>query len=288
MKKIAAILLFALSSSLFTFCKAQDTIVFKTGDKLGVKIISVGEQVSCITTQGNMILSIDQAKIQYIKYQDGSRYTVKQASAMYRNLPGNSSSLHENDQTGQLVINIGAGYSPVFDGQVGFVGLFFPVSKNFEYFTCSSITPNMGAIIDYGLDNKMSVGVAASYQSEIITPDEDYFYTDKITRINLAVRLLDHLNKRNTNFDNYIGMRIGSSYWEDTPSLLSKYQNVSGSAPVIYFLSNPNSWVPSFQFVYGMRIYPSDYFGFHFELGIGSPYLMEGGITYRINPPKAK
>lgn len=267
----------------FSFVKAQDTIVFKTGEKLPVKVISAGEQVVCTTTQGGMQLSIDKNKVLYIKYGDGSRYTVEQAASLIKIVPNLNGTTHENDLTGQVIINIGAAYSPGFDGDLTIFGLFFPVGRNFGYFTCSSIIPNLNGIIDFGIDNNVSIGLAASYQSETVVPQEK-IGTDKITRINLGFRTLHHLNKTSTKFDNYIGLRIGCSYWKDSPSYVSN----NPYAPTAYFLSAPNSWVPSFQFIYGLCMYPSNYFGIHFDFGIGSPYLFEAGITFRINPPKAK
>jgi len=190
-------------------------------------------------------------------------------------------------QKGCLVINIGVGYSPDFDGEMTFITPIFPVPKNPEYFTCSSIIPNIGTVIDYGFTKKFSLGLAGSYQSELVKSDEDP-YTDRITRINLAVRFLKHLIKRHPKFDDYIGLRIGCSYWKDVPLHSSYYQNLNYSPHVSYFITNPNSFVTSVQLLYGLRFYFSDSIGIHFEVGIGSPYLAETGLTFRFKKGKLK
>jgi hypothetical protein len=275
MKK--ALLYFLLFITGFSFGQKMDTLVFRAGTKLAVKIFYIDKRkIYFRAPPSREKESVTKDQLDTVIYAKGFADPI---------LP-DYDSLKYNSQKGQLVINIGVGYSPGFDGDVGVGGVYFPVERNFEYFTCSSITPNLGAIIEYGITKKTSIGLAASYQSEIIDPDESP-YTDFITRINMAVRILQHLNKRNPKFDSYIGIRFGDSYWTDVPTIRSYYP-YSSSIPQIYFINKPSLWVPSVQLLYGMRIYLSNSMGIHFEVGIGSPYLAEAGISFRFKTRKIK
>jgi hypothetical protein len=214
-------------------------------------------------------------------------------------------------EAGQIVINAGVGESPEFNGDIGSIfspGKMFPIAAydNTPYlsddyppmYSTSSIIPNIGMTVDYGALKWLSIGIASSYQSEIInwTPADlnsnngqaaFYPYSDKVTRINSAARLLFHLI-RNQVFDFYSGFRFGESYWKDnpySPQPVAQY-SIQYVNPPAYFISKPNLVVGSFQYLWGLRIYPSKYIGVHFEAGIGSPYLVEGGLSIRINTRK--
>jgi hypothetical protein len=188
-------------------------------------------------------------------------------------------------EKGQIVVNVGVGYSPEFNGDLSVISISYPVNINSynihqaDNFIFSSITPNLGGSIDYSFSRKGSIGLAACYQSEIINYDLPPYYSDKMTRINMALRFLDHLNPANPLFDNYIGLRIGCSYWQDIPST----ENYSFFFPPLYFIASSHLLVPSFQFLYGVHIFISYHVGFQFEAALGSPYLAEGGATIRIN-----
>jgi len=207
---------------------------------------------------------------------------------------------------GQIVINAGVGYSPEFDGDISFgTSIWFPVrafdnSTNYypPWYSPSNVTPNIGATADFGMLNWFSIGLAGSYQSESInwTPttinsyaQPPYPYNDKVTRINVASRLLFHLNKNRTYFEHYLGFRIGGSFWHDVvyPGSYINPMNIGYLPPPAYFISKANLVVPSFQLLYGMRFYITNNFGINFEFGIGSPYLAEAGLTFRINTKKA-
>lgn len=198
--------------------------------------------------------------------------------------------LKAQQEKGQVIMNVGVGYSPEFNGGMNFFGPIYPVGVNYNEFVdpggavFTNITPNIGATIDYDLGRVVSIGLASSYQS--LTVNEIYGNnSDKITRTNITARILLHLNKKHPLFDHYIGIRFGTNYWGDVPS--SNNYNPGGIVPYNYFLNNPNSFDHSFQFLYGMRIYVNNYIGVHFEVGIGEPYLVETGLTYRFNTLKS-
>jgi len=197
------------------------------------------------------------------------------------------SSTTAQQQTGQLVINAGVGYSPEFNGVFSAT---YPVGLNYniEYFSCSSIVPNLNLALDYGLAARVSIGIAGSYQSETVNYDLGSLpFSDDITRINMAIRLLYHFNKTNKKFDHYIGIRGGYCYWQDDP-VYNDQSDLLLFSSLPTFLKHPNWLVPSFQVLYGMRLYLGDSFGLHCEAGIGEPFLFEGGLTFRINTRKQK
>lgn len=187
-------------------------------------------------------------------------------------------------EKGQITINADVGYSPEFNGTMNSGGgPLYPVPSNgnVEVLESISVVPNIGGTIEYGLTNLFSIGLASSYQSVVV--DDKFPYnngdpTDKITRVNMAIRALFHLNIRNPNFDHYIGFRIGCNYWND---------KVLNPGSQDYFLDAPNSFISCYQVVYGMRIYFTHNIGIHFEVGIGQPYLAEVGLTFKINTHKS-
>lgn len=204
-------------------------------------------------------------------------------------------------EPGQLVINAGYGYSPEFDGEMGFGGLDYPVKTNasgingdtypYPIAAFSSVSYNKGATIDIGLINHFSIGFAFSYQSEEVnwqfgsddgSAPTPYQLYDKITRTNVALRFLRH-GRMNKHFDFYYGIRFGSSMWDDTPSQVNASYN--NGSPVT-FLPTRNVSTGSLQVLCGLRYFPLPFLGIQVEAGIGSPYLAEAGLTFRINTIK--
>jgi hypothetical protein len=64
--------LLVLSSSL---CKAQDTLVLRNGQKMVVKIISVGNRISYSIPPDDRQMSVGLSKVRRIKYGDGTGFT---------------------------------------------------------------------------------------------------------------------------------------------------------------------------------------------------------------------
>ncbi|HSY76399.1 MAG TPA: hypothetical protein VK890_06060, partial [Bacteroidia bacterium] len=78
-----------------------------------------------------------------------------------------------------------------------------------------------------------------------------------------------------SNMQVYCGFRGGVSYWTDivtpTPSANSTVQ------PTV-----PNNTAyPSIQAPIGVRFFAGP-IGFHVEAALGTPYFIEGGLTFRI------
>ncbi len=211
------------------------------------------------------------------------------------------STTHANAQTqgGQIIVSVGLGWSPEFNGKLSPL---YPVGDNSNffqnklYFSCSSITPNISEMIDIGLSKKISIGIASSYQTEIVNWSTDFLgpFSDKITRTNFALRLFYNF-PINPQFDIYVGVRVGASYWADISSSNNYVQvgHMASGYPIygqFYFLNDNyiSSFVPSFQILSGIRYYPFKNIGVYAEFGIGSPYLAEGGLTFRINTKKEK
>ena len=215
------------------------------------------------------------------------------------------------NKVGQIAINACVGFSPEFDGDIATIfspGKMFPIAAydNAPYlsddyppmYNTSSITPNIGVTADYGLLKWLSIGIAGSYQSETInwTPTDfgfnngqpfSYPYTDKVTRINIAGRILFHL-VRSEHFDFYTGFRIGASFWHDvsySPDTVNSISMAYLKSPA-YFIDKANLVVGSFQYLVGLSEYLNSNIGLHLELGFGSPYLAAGGITFRFNTRK--
>jgi hypothetical protein len=214
----------------------------------------------------------------------------------------------------QIVINAGEGYSPEFDGDISLFSSYpwYPVGtilgvidnpQSNDYpsdFSCTSITPNIGGTVDVGVMEYFSIGIASSYQSEVANwiiinrnfplPPNSFPNSDRITRINIAVRLLAHMPVDWTSkyLDTYAGIRLGESRWHDIPSSDNMNYPYYYSQTKAYFINKSDRIVPSFQGIIGLRFFPIYNLGIHVEIGIGSPYLVEGGVTFRIDTLKKK
>jgi hypothetical protein len=200
-------------------------------------------------------------------------------------------------QAGQLVIGIDIGYSPFFNN------LYNPytdppinqldVAGDAPIYSISA-TPYLGITADYGLLKELSIGIAGGYQSMIM----DYNFaginssltefSDKITRANLAGRLLYHFEKIDNMLDIYFGVRVGWSYWHDTPSAENLIGIGTNSPQIESYLEYQNYRLSNLQALFGIRFYIVDKIGLHFEAGIGAPFLFEGGLTFRVNLKKQK
>ncbi|HTA83315.1 MAG TPA: hypothetical protein VK783_10290 [Bacteroidia bacterium] len=221
--------------------------------------------------------------------------------------------VNAQQEFGQIVIGAGVGYSPEFDGGINFFGSGYPVSTKpadqwnrddspYPSFACPSYTMNRGGSIDFGISNLFSIGIAASYQDETLvwilennsfpgTPSS-YPNSDKISRTNIALRFLYHFPVKSKIIDMYTGIRPGMSFWHDTPSpnnIPFGFSGPNGTGTPIpsTFIENSTMQVFSFQALFGAQVCVSNLVGVHVNIGIGSPYLAECGITVRINTHKA-
>jgi len=145
-------------------------------------------------------------------------------------------------------------------------------------------TPAYNATLDYRVLSWLSFGVGIAYQSFTDIPEYGFdpakWEVEKISRLNISGRLLYHLTNEKV-VDCYIGVRIGESQWADDIISLQSSTN-----PKIYTCGNFSRG--SFQALVGVRLFLFYNLGFHFEFGIGTPYLLELGLTFRVNTRKSK
>ncbi len=263
------LLYFSLLVFHFSLCKAQDTLVYKTGEKVGVKVISInGGKVIYTLPPDEKQLSVNQAKLYYVKYKDGSRYSIVQSKS-----PSNK---------GALGISGGIGFS--------FITWALPNSNAFNmsgelFYKILTISPAYNLTFDYNVANHFSFGLSGAYQSLTDNPYLDgtnfTWETERITRKNISFRFITHLSKKPTH-DAYLGVRVGMSIWTD--DVIAINTSVQGGSA---FTSMPSySERGSFQLFFGYRTFLSNIFGIHIEAGIGSPYLIEAGITFRFQTEK--
>ena len=167
-------------------------------------------------------------------------------------------------EKGASVINVGVGYS-LFSN---------PSSASFASSTESSI-PVISATYDYGIVDHFSYGIGVSYQQ--FTHTQTYYnngtnptYTQNIYVTNAGIRALYHFGS--PMLEGYTGIRLGYSFWSSSqPSVQTGY----------YGPSNYNKNVPTFMALIGLRASLSDAIAVHLELGLGSPYAVETGISFK-------
>ncbi len=250
---------------------AQDTLVYKTGEKVAIKLYSVTDsKVFYQTLQNTGELSVKTSEIDYIKYADGSRYTLYHGSGFATS-------------KGMVTIGAGIGASLITWG--------LPNSNAINmsgdlYYTMLTVSPAYNFTIDYNLLNSFSMGLCGAYQSLTDHPDFDgypeTYETEKISRYNMSVRILGHLSKNPLKYA-YIGARVGMSIWTDKAI---QYTPPGPGLVVPSTSMHSYSRRASFLLFFGYRTFFSNEIGLHIEAGIGSPYILEGGITFRFQTEK--
>jgi hypothetical protein len=209
---------------------------------------------------------------------NGKIDSLKRATYV-RNIKLMDSVYNTNGLERQFNISLGAGVS---------YGILF-VMRNFfnvnEYTSNSTfIVPlSLQGIVDYGVSETSSIGIASSYQviDRIINYAPSFTVTETISRFNVSARYLYYFKFWDkTKNDYYIGARAGVSFWADKGPLVS---------PALYiepYFRQPFFMHFSAQVVAGLRIYFTYFLGLHIEVGIGAPYAVEGGLTFRLGPKK--
>jgi len=177
----------------------------------------------------------------------------------------------------------------VFTGGEGFsmTGLALRVAKDVINTENSKIVLNLTPVVvgsvDIGLDDLVSLGVSYTYQDFAFSYDRYTLdsgivvtgkFTDHLTRQNLSLRPLFHFVGGNK-VDAYLGLRVGYSKWTLSSSTNQDY------ATQKYF-SNSGSC----QGIFGIRYYPTKYFGLNAELGIGPNYVGMFGLNLRFGGKK--
>ncbi len=184
----------------FSFMQGQDTLVLIAGEKLPVKVISLeGPWVVYTIPQNDKQQSISQSKLEYIKYKDGSRYTISQMS-----IENNVSSIEQKPLNKRpITLNVGIGQS------IMSAAIIFIYSNDFIGQGAGSINSQSAvcnATIDYTFSNRLSLGAGAAYQWVTDNPYAKPTYNlasmtwalEKLTRYNVSTRILYHFNPKKT------------------------------------------------------------------------------------------
>ncbi len=166
----------------------------------------------------------------------------------------------------QFYVNAGIGESTIFTFLYsGQQAPLYNLSRSLVY----------NGMVDYGISDKVMVGICAAYQSGTGSPEAMYEqgYTENFTRLNISARVL-YVVYSTRNMQVYCGFRGGVSYWTDkvtpTPTAGSSIQPTVGN----------NTAYPSVQAPIGIRLFAGPV-GFHVEAALGTPYFIEGGATFR-------
>ncbi len=145
-----------------------------------------------------------------------------------------------------------------------------------EYYT--DATPVFVGNIGYDFFRFLNTGIAIAYQETTLTGTVGHT-SDDLTMLNTSVHLSAHINKNRESFDHYIGIRVGYSYLTDQP--ISTRYGSQYSPPTMYALTGPSEYSFTYQLFYGVTFY-SENVGFNIELGLGSPFLIKGGLSIRL------
>jgi hypothetical protein len=152
-------------------------------------------------------------------------------------------------------------------------------------------TPVYNCSLDYTIQQGLSFGFEGAYQSITDLPSmggrQDYAFweLEQLTRYNISGFFLFHFSK-NQKDDTYIGFKGGISIWKDQ-ILSDTLHTFPPSTPITTFHSSyANNG--SFQVLVGWRHFFSYNFGFHVQAGIGTPFLLEGGFSYRFKTHRTK
>jgi hypothetical protein len=265
---------------LYSFCEAQDTIVFKTGERDAVTVTSFGKKTINFILE-DTAYSVNESRIDYIKYRNSIRYSYKDLFVKYDSANKALSAEMAKDDSAEfrpLHISIGVGGSSIESDILNNANI--PPPELGPFFITQYLVYN--AIIDYSVTRWLSFGIGAAYQWVSDNPSEEpingyvvnYKETEKITRYNYSARVLYHPLKH-AGLDIYAGLRGGISSWKE--------QITSNSDPAgdyIYKTTVPSKSQGSYQVLIGGLLPVFDCVGIHVELGIGNPYLFEGGITF--------
>ncbi|HXP51192.1 MAG TPA: hypothetical protein VN922_14635 [Bacteroidia bacterium] len=167
-------------------------------------------------------------------------------------------------EKGSMSFNIGAGYS-----------LFSTPSNANNTGTGSqgSSLPVICGMFDYALVNNFTYGIGISYQyftepNNVYTQPPTITSYENIYVTNISIRALYHFGS--SDLEGYTGIRLGYSMWTQT--------GYSGNPDNSGYPKN----VPTFMALVGVRAKISNLIGIHLEVGIGSPYAAETGISFTI------
>jgi|GEM_PF-1148045 hypothetical protein len=134
--------------------------------------------------------------------------------------------------------------------------------------------------IDYGIKYNTTLGLAMSYQEATGVPltldktgqadNSEYF-----TRFNCGFRVLHYIVHTYSLFV-YSGFRLGISYWRDIPIDINEPSKIDAVTTL-----GDQSIYPSIQVLFGCKLIYR-VIGLHLEVGIGTPYFAEAGLSIKI------
>lgn len=172
---------------------------------------------------------------------------------------------------GKWAVSINTGYSLIKLGIYGF--------DNQEAAANTVLPPGI-ASIDYGISKKSNIGFTFAYQAVtgyIYNGDQTPLLNvnEYINRSNIGIRYL-RFGKLCKDAVFYYGVQAGMAIWNDKIVSTNPYHPTSEFGPI-----NGSSWVGyNYQVFCGWRIYLNNSLAMNFGFGIGTPYLLEGGLTY--------
>jgi len=167
-------------------------------------------------------------------------------------------------QQGEAVLTIGVGNS--------LIGTIFDIVTSASG-TEGSSSPVINVMVDYGMIDMISLGVAFSNQQyRIEFDDSSGDFVDKIRCLNFGLRPLLHFYNSD-NLDLYGGFRISYTRWSATST-----NTVAGYDPLEpYSLSSVG-----FQPLGGVSYYFTDWAGLNMEVGLGGVYIFAVGARLRL------
>jgi hypothetical protein len=273
MKK--ALLYFSLFVFHFSFGQTLDTLVYNDGARAGVIIDSIGiDMIFYRAPNTTNRVPVKTSQLNYILYKEGGRYTIDRTyhdTTLFR--------------LGPIIINAGVGMSLI---EIELPGVTVNGNTN-GVPELKSETPVYNFSFDWLVLKRVSFGGGIAYQSITDYPIifNGYYANwelEKITRCEISGLLLFHFSKNPIN-DAYAGIRIGGSIWNEQV-LYDTQGSIPG--PTAWRTINSYAQNANIQLLIGYRCFLNYNFGLHADIGIGSPYIFEIGLSFRFKTRKVK
>jgi hypothetical protein len=170
----------------------------------------------------------------------------------------------------KLFVNCGVGLNTV---GIRLYGLFTPAGGG-----SGTLGFTYNGTVDYGTYRNLTVGLGFSYEEingEPLASVESERNFEYLTRFNCGVRVLRYYVHTNYCYV-YTGFRIGLSYWRDIPYDINAPSKSDANTTL-----EDKSLFPSFQALAGIKLIYR-VIGLHLEVGIGTPYFAEAGLSIKI------
>ncbi|HTB30890.1 MAG TPA: hypothetical protein VK808_02630 [Bacteroidia bacterium] len=197
---------------------------------------------------------------------------------------------------GEVFFTPGIGYGNMAIEGSPLSNSIFVNNYNYNGNTYSAINyPEFGGSLDYMVSPLVCMGIGVNYQLIRFDLSTNYqnayinpYYNEGpnsalFSRLNIGIRNLFYFKGINSdNLHIYVGARAGLSIWYEWDSWANgvnyNYRSVINSN------SNDNGNIQmSIQLLWGMRYFFTHDLGMQLELGLGTPYYAQFGITYRFN-----